>query len=156
MKIDPTRKVFSLMDEFKAFALKGNVVDLAIAVVIGAAFGKVVDSLVKNLIMPTINLLPFDSKGFEDWAIWFGEKKIPVGLFMGDVVNFLIVALALFLFMVKFLGFLTRLRKEEPQPPAAPTPVTKEQELLTEIRDLLKNCEVRPAGSGGQEPRVIT
>ncbi|MBL8823386.1 MAG: large conductance mechanosensitive channel protein MscL [Planctomycetia bacterium] len=128
-------KAFSLFDEFKAFAFKGNVIDLAVGVVIGAAFGKIIDSLVKNLLMPLISLVMPGDKSYEKWDLTIGEKTIPYGLFIGDVISFLIVALALFLFVVKFLGWVMKTKKAEA---AAPPPPTKDQELLTEIRDLLK------------------
>lgn len=135
--MQPTKKVFSLFNEFKNFAFKGNVIDLAIGVIIGAAFGKIIDSLVKNIIMPSISLIPAFDKSYEKWVIAVGDKSIPVGQFLGDVVNFLIVAVALFFFIVKFLGWIMRTKKEEA---AAPPPLTKDQELLTEIRDLLKQA----------------
>jgi large conductance mechanosensitive channel len=133
----PLAKSFSLIDEFKSFALKGNVIDLAVAVIIGAAFGKIIDSLVKNIIMPTVGVLLPSEQGYLGWKLVFAGKEIPYGLFIGDVVNFLIVALALFIFIVKFLGWIMKTKKEEvaAAPPPAPT---KDQELLTEIRDLLK------------------
>jgi len=135
---DPTKRAFSLLEEFKSFALKGNVVDLAIGVIIGAAFGKIVDSLVKHIIMPLIGLLLPGQQGYVGWKYTTaGGTEIPYGLFLGEVVNFVIVALALWIFMVKFLGWITRSKKAEP---AAPK-LTKEQELLTEIRDLLKRGE---------------
>jgi large conductance mechanosensitive channel len=137
--IDPTKKVFSLVDEFKAFALKGNVIDLAVGVIIGAAFGKIVGSLVENIIMPLISLVMPGPEGYKDYGIYISEKWIPTGAFVGDVVNFLIVALALFLFVVKFLGFIMRAKKEEA---VVPPPPTKDQELLMEIRDLLKKERV--------------
>lgn len=133
---DSTKKAASILTEFKNFALKGNVVDLAVAVIIGAAFGKIIDSLVKNIIMPFIGLLLPSEKGYLAWKLTIGAKEVPYGLFIGEVVNFVIVALALYIFIVKFLGFVTRSRQQ--QPPAPPAP-TKDQQLLTEIRDLLKN-----------------
>lgn len=135
--LDPARhaasKALSLFEEFKNFAFKGNVVDLAVGVIIGAAFGKIVDSLVKNVIMPLISIIVPSDKAYTEWAPMVGGKPIPVGLFIGEVLNFLIVAAALYLFIVKFLGLLMKTKKEVPPPPP-----TKEQELLTEIRDLLK------------------
>lgn len=131
--IDPTKKVFSFLDEFKKFALKGNVIDLAMAVIIGGAFGKIVDSLVKSIIMPLISTVLPGEQGYIGWKFTLNGVDVPFGQFLGEVVNFLIVALALFLFMVKFLGFILRTKKEE-----APPPPTKDQELLMEIRDLLK------------------
>jgi large conductance mechanosensitive channel len=132
MPIDPTKKAFSLMNEFKAFAFKGNVIDLAVGVIIGGAFGKIIDSLVKHIIMPTVSLLMPGEQGYLGWKVALGSKEIPYGLFIGEIVNFLIVALALFVVMVKLLGALMRSKE------AAPPPPTKDQELLTEIRDLLK------------------
>src|SRR5262249_24347272 len=133
--LDPTKKAFSLLAEFKNFALKGNVIDLAIGVIIGAAFGSVITSLVKNILMPLINLVVPGSGTYEDWVLVIAGKDIPVGKFLADLVNFIVVAFALFIFIVKFLGWVMRVKKEEA---AAPPPPTPEQELLTEIRDLVK------------------
>ena len=131
------RRAKSLMDEFKGFALKGNAIELAVGVVIGGAFGKIVDSLVKHVIMPLIGLLTPGEQGYLGWKLMVGEKEIPYGLFLGEIVNFLIVALALFFFTVKFLGFVLRTKQAEAAAPEPPAP-TREEELLTEIRDLLK------------------
>jgi large conductance mechanosensitive channel len=128
-----TKKAVSLLEEFKAFALKGNVIDLAIGVIIGGAFGGLVKSLVDNIIMPVLSLVLPAEQGYKTWAVVIGNKTIPYGLFLADVVNFLILAAALYFFIVRFLGWVMRLRKEE----AAAAP-TKDQELLMEIRDLLK------------------
>jgi large conductance mechanosensitive channel len=131
----PGKQAFSLLEEFRNFAFKGNVVDLAVGVIIGAAFGKIVDSLVKNVLMPLISAIVPGQGSYVDWAWQINGKQIPFGLFLGEVLNFLIVALALFLFIVKFLGWIMKTKKEET---AAPPPPSKDQELLTEIRDLLK------------------
>jgi large conductance mechanosensitive channel len=131
----PVKHVSSLFEEFKSFAFKGNVVDLAIGVIIGAAFGKIIDSLVKHVIMPLISVIIPGEQGWLTWKWVIHGKEIPYGLFLGEVINFLIVALALFIFIVKFLGWIMKTKKEEP---AAPPPLTKDQELLGEIRDLLK------------------
>jgi large conductance mechanosensitive channel len=136
--LDPAKRASSLFDEFKAFAFKGNVIDLAVGVIIGAAFGKIVDSLVKQIIMPLVGVVLPGKQGYLDWKWAINGKEIPYGLFLGEVVNFVIVALALFLFIVKFLGWLMRTRKEEV---AATPPLTKDQELLAEIRDLLRHRE---------------
>ncbi|PKN62005.1 MAG: large conductance mechanosensitive channel protein MscL [Deltaproteobacteria bacterium HGW-Deltaproteobacteria-15] len=137
--VNPGKRAFSLFEEFKQFAFKGNVIDLAVGVIIGAAFGKIIDSLVKHLLMPLISLIMPGEKGYMAWKFVVNGKEIPYGLFIGEVLNFLIVALALFLFIVKFLGWVMRAKAAEAAPPPPPPPViTKEQELLAEIRDLLK------------------
>ncbi|MGO9111016.1 MAG: large conductance mechanosensitive channel protein MscL [Thermoguttaceae bacterium] len=138
--LDPTKKALSLFDEFKNFALKGNVIDLAVGVIIGGAFGGIVKSLVDNIIMPVVGLFMPAEKGFKEWVVNVYSiasgtmKPIHYGLFLGEVVNFLILALVLFIFIVKFLGWILQTKKEAPPPP-----LTKDQELLVEIRDLLKN-----------------
>lgn len=93
----------NFIDEFKAFAIKGNVMDLAIAVVIGAAFGKIVSSLVDDIIMPTIGLL-----GSADFSAW-APAGIRFGMFINNIINFLIIAVSVFV-AVKFLNRLTRKR----------------------------------------------
>ena len=134
--IDPTKKALSLVEEFKNFALKGNVIDLAVGVIIGGAFGGIVKSLVDKIIMPLVSIIMPAEHGYTEWA-WTvpgTSKSIPYGQFLGDVLNFLILALVLFIVIVKFLGFIMRTKKEAPPPP-----LTKDQELLIEIRDLLKS-----------------
>ena len=130
----PTQQTWSLFEEFKQFAFKGNVVDLAVGVIIGAAFGKIVDSLVKHIIMPLVSVLVPGQQSYLEWKAVIHGKEIPYGLFLGEVVNFLMIAVVIFLFIVKFLGWLIRTRHEE----AVTPPPTPEQVLLTEIRDLLK------------------
>jgi len=132
--IDPARRTLSLLEEFKNFALKGNVIDLAVGVIIGAAFGKIVDSLVKHILMPFVGMLLPGEQGYLGWKIALGAKEIPYGLFIGELVNFVIVAFALYLFIVKLLGYLMKTK----QAPAAPPPPSKQEVLLAEIRDLLK------------------
>ncbi len=127
-----SKKVSGLLEEFKNFALKGNVVDLAIGVIIGAAFGKIIDSLVKHIIMPLISVIMPGEQGYLAWKWVINGKEIPYGLFVGEIVNFLIIALALYIFIVKFIGMI--IKKKEEAPPAP----TTDQVLLTEIRDLLK------------------
>jgi large conductance mechanosensitive channel len=134
-KMDATKKVSAFITELKNFALKGNVVDLAVGVIIGAAFGKIVDSLVKHLFMPAISVLLPGEQGYLAWKWTINGKDIPYGLFIGEIVNFIIVALALYIFIIKFLGVIMKSKKEEA---AAPPPLTKDQQLLIEIRDLLK------------------
>ena len=133
--IEPAKKAFTLVDEFKNFALKGNVIDMAVGVVIGAAFGKIIDSLVKHIIMPFVSLLLPGQQGYLNWKLVMGAKEVPYGLFIGEVVNFLIIAAVLFVFIVKFLGWITKSK----QTAAAVVPeLTKDQQLLSEIRDLLR------------------
>jgi large conductance mechanosensitive channel len=149
--INPAKTAFSLVDEFKAFAFKGNVIDMAVGVIIGAAFGKIIDSFVKNIIMPLISLLLPSQQGYLNWKLLVGAKEVPYGLFIGEVVNFLIIATVLFIFIVKFIGLITKSRQKD----AAALPVlTKDQELLAEIRDLLKqtkNVQLTPSSPLSQE-----
>ena len=129
---DARRKAFSLFEEFRNFAFKGNVIDLAVGVIIGVAFGKIIDSLVKHLIMPLISVIVPGEQGYLGWKWVINGKEVPYGLFLGEIVNFLMVALALYIFIVKFLGWMVKAKAVAPPPP------TKDQELLMEIRDLLK------------------
>jgi large conductance mechanosensitive channel len=122
--------------EFKEFAMRGSVVDLAVGVIIGGAFGKIVSSLVNNILMPLIGLL-LGGINFSGLSFKIGDAVIKYGMFIQTVVNFLIISFSLFLF-VKVLNKLYRLKKEEE---ASPT-LTKEEELLTEIRDLLKKQQL--------------
>jgi large conductance mechanosensitive channel len=144
-----TKKASSLFEEFKKFAFKGNVVDLAIGVIIGAAFGTIVKSLVEDIIMPLIGLILPGDKGYEGWVWHVGDKVIPYGKFLGAVVNFLIVTLVLYIFIVKFLGWIMKSHQEQV---AVPEPPTKDQELLMEIRDLLKQ-RTAESGAAAERPR---
>jgi len=128
------QKAFSLMEEFKNFAFKGNVIDLAVGVIIGAAFGKIVDSLVKHIIMPVVGIMLPGEQGYLGWKIAVRGSEVPYGLFLGELVNFVIVAFAIYLFIVKFLGFVMKQKNKE----AASAPLTIDQQLLTEIRDALR------------------
>ena len=134
-QLEPAKKAVSLLEEFKQFAFKGNMIDLAVGVLIGAAFGKIIDSLVKQIIMPLVSLLLPGEQGYENWKLVVEGKEVLFGKFISEVVNFLIVALAVFLFIVKFLGWITRSRKAAEE---TPKPLTVDQQLLTEIRDLLQ------------------
>jgi large conductance mechanosensitive channel len=135
----PVKQVFSLFDEFKNFAFKGNVIDLAVGVIIGGAFGKIVTSMVDNVIMPLVAVILPGDKGYEKWVLTIGEKTVPYGKFLGDIVSFLMLAAALFFFIVKFLGWLMKSKAAEASAPAPAPEPSKEELLLTEIRDLLKN-----------------
>jgi large conductance mechanosensitive channel len=122
----------SLLKEFRDFAVKGNVVDLAVGVIIGAAFGKIVASLVEDVIMPGIGALigGFDFKAL---AVQIGTARITYGKFLQTCVDFLIIAASIFV-AVKFIHHLRR--KSEVEPAASPPP--RQEKLLEEIRDLLK------------------
>ena len=122
----------SIVKEFREFAVKGNVVDLAVGVIIGAAFGKIVASAVGDIAMPIIGTL-IGGIDFTDLAIQVGNAKILYGKFIQTCFDFVIVAWVLFL-IVKGMNKLKREKATEPPPPAPPT---KEELLLSEIRDLL-------------------
>lgn len=134
------------LNEFKAFAMRGNVVDMAVGVIVGGAFGKIVTSLVNDVIMPPIGFL-LGGVNFKDLSIKLGEKlsedgktmeavTVNYGNFIQQTVDFLIIAFCVFL-LVKAVMKFTKKNEEEPAP-AKPEPTTEEK-LLTEIRDLLKN-----------------
>lgn len=122
----------SVLREFREFAVKANVVDLAVAVIIGAAFGKIVGSLVEDIVMPFVGSL--GGVDFKSLAWQVGEARILYGKFIQTCVDFLIVAASIFV-AVKLINHLRR--KDEDKPPAAPPP--REEQLLAEIRDLLKH-----------------
>ena len=125
--------------EFKEFAMKGNVMDMAVGVIIGGAFGKIVSSLVDDVLMPLVGMIT-GNVDFTQLVFQIGEGEGAAGLkygtFIQNIVDFLIVAFCIFL-MLKGINKLNRKKEEEPAPaePAGPT----QEELLAEIRDLLKN-----------------
>ena len=125
----------SLLTEFKQFAMRGNVIDLAVGVVIGGAFGKIVSSLVDSIVMPVIGAIT-SGVDLSELAATIGTEEAPVlikyGAFIQATVDFLIIAFAIFM-ALKVIN-----RLQTPPPPAAPPPPPKEQVLLEEIRDLLK------------------
>ncbi|MED1378733.1 MULTISPECIES: large-conductance mechanosensitive channel protein MscL [Bacillus] len=124
-----------MWNEFKKFAFKGNVIDLAVGVVIGAAFGKIVSSLVKDIITPLLGMI-LGGVNFTDLKLTFGKSSIMYGNFIQTIFDFLIIAAAIFMF-VKVFNKLTSKREEEEKKEELPEP-TKEEEILGEIRDLLK------------------
>ncbi|UPK70064.1 large conductance mechanosensitive channel protein MscL [Chitinophaga filiformis] len=143
----------SFFKEFKEFATKGNVIDLAVGVIIGAAFGKIVSSLVDNIFMPILGILTGKvdfkekffqldySKGTVDTIEKAKEAGIPVvsyGVFIQNCIDFVIMAFCIFL-LVKFINRLTRKKEEAAPVPAAAPELTTEEKLLMEIRDALKN-----------------
>ena len=120
--------------EFKEFAVKGNVMDMAVGVIIGGAFGKIVTSLVNDILMPVLGILT-GGIDFTGLKATIGDANITYGQFVQSVIDFVIIAFCIFL-MIKGMNKLNK-KKEEPAPdaPAGPT----QEELLAEIRDLLKN-----------------
>jgi len=132
----------SLLKEFKEFAVKGNVIDMAVGIIIGAAFGKVVSSVVSDVIMPPIGLIiggvDFSKLAITLQAAGAGKEAVLLsyGKFIQTTIDFTIVAFAIFM-MIKGINALKRQETAQPAPPAEPVP-TKEELLLTEIRDLLK------------------
>ena len=141
----------SMLKEFREFAVKGNVIDLAVGVVIGAAFGKIVDSLVKDILMPPIGML-VGKVDFTNLFLVLNEGTIPgpyatladaqkagavtlnPGLFLNQLISFIIIAFAIFL-VIKFIN---KLKRAEAAAPETPAPTPEDIELLREIRDLLK------------------
>jgi large conductance mechanosensitive channel len=120
-----------MMKEFKEFAMRGNIVDLAVAVIIGGAFGKIVTALTDTIIMPIISLL-IGKGGVHELSFTIGETVFPIGFFLQAVIDFILIAFVLFL-MIKAMN---SLKKKEPPPPPAATP--EDIVLLREIRDALK------------------
>ncbi len=136
--------------DFKEFALKGNVIDMAVGVIVGGAFGKIVSSLVNDIIMPVISLVTGGS-GYEnlkyvikngvpagaDGTAAVEEVAIHYGTFIMNIVDFFIIALSIFVAIR--IAMKLKKKEEEPAPAPAPEPPSKEEVLLTEIRDILKN-----------------
>lgn len=131
----------SMLTEFKSFAMRGNVVDMAVGIVIGGAFGKIVSSFVADVLMPPLGLL-LGGVNFSALAVTLKDATegadavlLKYGVFVQSVVDFVIIAFAIFL-VVKAMN---SLKKEEVAAPAAPPPPSKEEVLLTEIRDALRS-----------------
>lgn len=123
---------FIMLNEFKKFAIKGNVIDLAVGVIIGAAFGKIVNSMVQDMLMPLIGLL-MGGIDFTGLSIKVGSEELKYGLFIQTVVDFFIISFSVFMFVRIITHFK---RKEEVKEKAVI--IDKKEELLMEIRDLLK------------------
>ncbi|ENV64898.1 large conductance mechanosensitive channel protein MscL [Acinetobacter junii] len=140
----------SIIKEFKEFAIKGNMMDLAIGVIIGGAFGKIIDSLVKDIVMPLISWVLGGDVDYTNWFLILGDNPNNVttlkaaqdaglnvfayGNFLTILINFLLLAWVVFL-LVKVMN---RLRKKEEEAPAEPAPTPEDIQLLREIRDELK------------------
>ena len=144
-------KTSGFIAEFKQFIARGNVMDMAVGVIIGGAFGKISTSLVNDVIMPAISMLT-GGIDFSNWKIVLKqavagadgvidastEVAIRYGSFLATIIDFLIIAFAVFC-LIKFLNGLHRKKEEAPAAPPAPPEPSAEEKLLTEIRDLLKN-----------------
>lgn len=143
------KKSNGFIAEFKTFIARGNVMDMAVGVIIGGAFGKISTSLVNDIIMPLISMLT-GGISFDDWKIVLKEAvldasgaeisaavSVNYGTFLATILDFLIIALAVFL-LIKAINNLHRKKEEAPAAPPAPPEPSAEEKLLTEIRDLLK------------------
>lgn len=124
----------SFLKEFKEFAMRGNVMDMAVGVIIGGAFGKIVSSLVDDIMMPIIGVLT-GGIDFSKISLTVGDAEVKYGMFIQNIIDFLIIAICIFA-MIKAMNSLSTKKKEESAAPAEPS---NEEKLLTEIRDLLKN-----------------
>jgi len=122
-----------MIKEFKEFAMKGSIVDLAVAVVIGGAFGAVVTALTESLIMPLISMI-LGKDGMGGITFTIGNTLFPIGVFLQAVINFILIALVLF-FIIKIMN---AAKKKEAEAPAAPAATPEDIQLLREIRDALK------------------
>ncbi len=130
----------SLIKEFKAFAIRGNVIDMAVGIIIGGAFGKIVSSFVADVVMPPIGVL-LGGVDFGKLSIVVKEAtetteavKLNYGAFINTIIDFVIIAFVIFM-VIKAMN---KMKKQEEEKPAAPPAPTKQEVLLTEIRDLLK------------------
>ena len=140
-----------ILKEFKEFIARGNVMDMAVGVIVGGAFGKISTSLVNDIIMPAVSML-VGGITFSDWKIVLKQAVLDVdgvkelapavainyGTFLSTILDFIIIAFAVFC-MIKFLNNLHRKKEEAPAAPPAPPEPSAEEKLLTEIRDLLKD-----------------
>ena len=132
-------KATGLLADFKAFAMKGNVIDMAIGVIIGTAFGKIVTSIVNDIIMPAIGII--GGKDFSLLVLTINGSDIKYGAFIQNVIDFLIIAICMFI-VVKLITSLSNIRKKKEQEVVEEAPAEPEKsdevKLLEEIRDLLK------------------
>lgn len=155
MAISPGKQAFTLLEEFKNFAFKGNIVDLTVGFIIGAGFTAVVKSAVDNVVMPLVSLVLPSKAGFEGMFIniggelaegktgltpadYVGGANLLYGKFIGDMLVFIVTAFVVFIVIVKFIGWMVKAKKAAAAAPPPPPGPTKEEQLLTEIRDLLK------------------
>ncbi len=124
-----------MKEEFKKFIARGNVMDLAVGVIMGGAFGKIVSSLVEDILMPLIGIVS-GGIDFSNLSLTLGDANIKYGLFIQNIIDFLIISFCIFI-MIKFINKITHKKEEKPVPPKKSDEVL----LLEEIRDLLKKDE---------------
>ena len=127
------------LEEFKAFAMRGNVMDLAVGVIIGGAFSAITNSLINDIINPILGMFAGDNNALVESLVFRlpGGGELMLGSFLNAVLNFIVMAFVVFC-MVKALNKLSRKKEKEAAPPPAPPEPSNEEKLLTEIRDLLK------------------
>ena len=141
-----------LLQEFKSFAIKGNAIDMAVGVIVGGAFGKIVSSLVNDILMPLIGLL-LGGIDFSQLKVQIGDAVVMYGSFIMTVVDFLIISFCVFLLVRAInklkapLSTITKGKEHDEAEPPVAVPVPKEEELLTEIRDLLKKMSATQDGT---------
>ena len=144
--------VKDLLQEFKSFAIKGNAIDMAVGVIVGGAFGKIVSSLVNDILMPLIGLL-LGGIDFSQLKVQIGDAVVMYGSFIMSVVDFLIISFCIFLLVRAInklkapLSTITKGKEHDEAEPPVAVPVPKEEELLTEIRDLLKKMSATQDGT---------
>ena len=144
--------VKDLLQEFKSFAIKGNAIDMAVGVIVGGAFGKIVSSLVNDILMPLIGLL-LGGIDFSQLKVQIGDAVVMYGSFIMTVVDFLIISFCVFLLVRAInklkapVSTITKGKEHEEAEPPVAVPVPKEEELLTEIRDLLKKMSATQDGT---------
>lgn len=144
--------VKDLLQEFKSFAIKGNAIDMAVGVIVGGAFGKIVSSLVNDILMPLIGLL-LGGIDFSQLKVQIGDAVVMYGSFIMTVVDFLIISFCVFLLVRAInklkapLSTITKGKEHDEAEPPVAVPVPQEEELLTEIRDLLKKMSATQDGT---------
>jgi large conductance mechanosensitive channel len=123
------KQAIDFLEEFKNFVFKGNVINLSVSIIIGGAFNKIISSLVDNIIMPMTSIVLPVNSGYKDWCLTILGNKIQFGVFIGDVITFLIISCFLFIFIKKILQWIVETKSV--------IETTKDQEILIEIRNLL-------------------
>lgn len=124
-------QAINFFEEFKNFAFKGNIIDLSVGMIIGGAFNKIISSLVDNIIMPITSIILPGEAGYKEWFLIISGNKIQFGIFIGDIITFLIISCVLFVFIKKFLHWIVVTKSV--------VDVTKDQQILIEIRDILSD-----------------